>query len=161
MTQPVQSLFAGGARMGKHVVEISLVSEVQKRLMKLIVRTFTTLLLVTSGCFTSVKSIDVKKAAHLLNETPNVFILDARTQDEYQKEHLKGAVLIPYKEVAQHLSELPSNRGTFILVYCTVGVRSSMATNTLHQNGYFNATNMKGGIEAWKKKGLPVLSFPF
>lgn len=122
-------------------------------------RIISALLLVTVGCFASIKSVDVEKAAQFLNSSSSVFILDARTREEYQKEHLEGAVLIPYKEVTQHLSELPSNKETFILVYCTVGVRSARATKTLQAHGYVNATNLRGGIEAWKKKGFFVLSF--
>lgn len=113
--------------------------------------------LVFTGCLTGVKSVDVKEAAQLLIETPDVFVLDARTNEEHQKEHLKGAVLIPYKEVAQHLKDLPSKKETLILVYCTVGMRSAIATRTLQKNGYVNATNIKGGIKAWKKNGYPVL----
>ena len=112
--------------------------------------------LVSTGCLAGVKSIDVNKAAQLLNDTPDVFILDARTQEEYQEEHLKGAILIPFKEVSQHLNDLPSNKETVILVYCTVGVRSSIATRTLQAQGYINTLNMRGGIEAWKKKGFQV-----
>ena len=53
---------------------------------------FALIMVVITGCWASVKSVDVKKAAQLLNESSNVFVLDARTLEEYQKEHLKGGI---------------------------------------------------------------------
>ncbi|KAH7886463.1 hypothetical protein F5I97DRAFT_2029103 [Phlebopus sp. FC_14] len=42
-----------------------------------------------------------------------------------------------------------------IIVYCEEGYASSLAAASLHDIGLLNATDMVGGLEAWKSAGLP------
>ncbi|KAH0835657.1 hypothetical protein J3R83DRAFT_9410 [Lanmaoa asiatica] len=42
-----------------------------------------------------------------------------------------------------------------IIVYCEDGHASSLAAAALHDVGLLNATDMIGGLEAWKAEGLP------
>jgi rhodanese-related sulfurtransferase len=52
-----------------------------------------------------------------------------------------------------HTGELPRDRR--ILVHCALGGRSAAATSMLRRLG-FDAVNVAGGFEAWKKAGLPT-----
>ena len=50
--------------------------------------------------------------------------IDVRTDEEYRKEHIKGAVNIPYEEITQRIHEVTSDKDAMIYVYCRSGRRS-------------------------------------
>lgn len=43
-----------------------------------------------------------------------------------------------------------------LILYCSTGERSAMAGATLRSMGYRDVRVLDGGIEAWKREGLPV-----
>ena len=49
------------------------------------------------------------------------------------------------------MKELNQYKDKEIIVYCASGMRSSLASLTLNQNG-FNAFNLSGGISAYPQK---------
>jgi phage shock protein E len=71
------------------------------------------------------------------------FILDVRTESEFQSGHFPGAKNIPVNMVASRLKEIPSHKP--IVVYCAAGGRSASARDILIRNGYQDVTNA-GGI---------------
>lgn len=87
-------------------------------------------------------------------ENPNVLILDVRLLEEIHKDgKIANSVLIPLQVLGQNLNRLDKSKE--IIVYCHTGNRSTVATKLLRKNG-FDAINMKGGIEAWKRNHLEV-----
>jgi len=102
----------------------------------------------------------VDSAYELIQGDPGLFLLDVRTQSEYEEGHIGGAYLIPYDRITSRAGELPEDKSKAILVYCRSGVRSSMAANTLVGLGYTNVTNMLGGFSEWKSKGYPYVTGP-
>ena len=46
--------------------------------------------------------------------------------------------------------------GLRLILYCSTGERSAMAAATLRSMGYRDVRVLDGGIEAWKREGLPV-----
>ncbi|KUG27637.1 hypothetical protein ASZ90_002495 [hydrocarbon metagenome] len=54
--------------------------------------------------------------------TPDLFIVDLRTNREFEVSHLPGAVHIPAFEVEKRLDEIP--QGGNVLLYCGFGTRS-------------------------------------
>lgn len=43
-----------------------------------------------------------------------------------------------------------------LILYCSTGERSAMAAATLRSMGFRDVRVLEGGIEAWKRRGLPV-----
>jgi rhodanese-related sulfurtransferase len=43
-----------------------------------------------------------------------------------------------------------------LILYCSTGERSAIAAATLRTMGYRDVRVLEGGIEAWKRNGLPV-----
>ncbi len=82
-----------------------------------------------------------------------VFLLDVRTQEEWDEYHVPNAVLIPLDELPNRLAELPT--GQPIMVICRSGNRSQVGRDILLQGG-FNATSITGGIKAWASAGYPT-----
>jgi rhodanese-related sulfurtransferase len=81
-------------------------------------------------------------------------MLDVREPDEYQAGHIPGITLIPMGEVANRLSEIPTDKT--IIVTCRSGNRSAQIADFLRESGYTDVHNMEGGILAWENAGLPV-----
>lgn len=80
----------------------------------------------------------------LTGEPP--FILDVRTESEYDRGHLPDAVNIPVDSLRSRLNEVPDDRP--IVAYCQVGMRGYLATRILLQNGR-EVRNLSGGYRSW------------
>ena len=74
-------------------------------------------------------------------------VLDVREPWELEICALPGSLNIPKGAVPGRLSEIP--RGTAIAVLCHHGMRSWQVTEWLHRQGYDQAVNIEGGIDAW------------
>ena len=74
----------------------------------------------------------------------NAFLVDVRSNAEFQEGHFIGSVNIPLDQISQNLSKFKSKNQ--IVVFCRSGMRSSQAKSILNQNGFTNVTN--GGT--WK-----------
>ncbi len=99
------------------------------------------------------RDVDAQTAA-ALRQQPDVVILDVREQNEWDAGHIPGALLIPMGQVADRLSEIPTDKT--VIVQCRSGNRSSQVTDFLRNQGYSNVHNLSGGLNAWQSAGLPV-----
>ena len=95
-----------------------------------------------------------RDVAARLQQGEELLILDVRQPDEYQAGHVTGSQLIPLDQLALRLDELPRDRP--IVAVCRSGNRSGVATGMLKRAGFADIANLKGGILAWQKQGLPV-----
>lgn len=86
-----------------------------------------------------------------VEKTENPYILDVRTEEEYEHSHLSNAILIPLDELRQRLNELDKTKT--ILVHCHTGLRSYIACRILSQNG-FKCKNIMGGYYFYKNANL-------
>jgi len=105
--------------------------------------------------FSNFESITPKEAQALLQSGEKVTLLDVRTPDEFTKEHIEGAILIPLQTLDKNLALIANVKNQKILVYCHSGSRSVSASRLLADNG-FTPLNVSGGITEWKAKGLSV-----
>ena len=88
--------------------------------------------------------------AKLLMDSENDFIiLDVRTEEEYDTEHIANAILIPDYEIKEKAESILTDKDQLILVYCRSGRRSKNAASTLAMLGYTNIKEF-GGIIDWK-----------
>ncbi len=92
--------------------------------------------------------ISAEDAHRMLEENPaQITLLDVRTEEEYNAEHISEAKHIPLSELGTRIGEL--DRSKKIIVYCQSGGRSREASEMLAQHG-FVVYNMLGGINAWR-----------
>jgi len=77
-----------------------------------------------------------------------VTILDVRTQEEYRRGTLKGAVNIPLDDLRNRLSELDKSKPVY--VFCQVGFRGYVAARILSQNGFRDVYNLSGGYRLFR-----------
>lgn len=105
--------------------------------------------------FSNFESITPKEAQALIQSGEQVTVLDVRTPDEFTKEHIEGAILIPLQTLDKNLALIANVKNQKILVYCHSGNRSVSASRLLADNG-FTPLNISGGITEWKAQGLSV-----
>ena len=71
--------------------------------------------------------------------------IDVRVPEQYQQQHIQGAVNIPLKEIkARIVTEVPDKTDT-VKLYCNSGRQSGQAKDMLTEMGYTQVTN-EGGI---------------
>ena len=99
--------------------------------------------------------VTVERASDLMDSKPELVVLDVRTQEEYDDEHIEGAILIPVQELEERIDEL--SKDDELLVYCRTGNRSGTAVSILQGNGFQKIYHMAGGITAWKAAGYPTV----
>jgi rhodanese-related sulfurtransferase len=75
----------------------------------------------------------------------------------YAGEIPRTDLFIPYNEIEQNLSKLPSDKGAKIVLYCRSGSMSSIAAKTMVKLGYTNVIDVPGGMNAWESAGYEVI----
>jgi phage shock protein E len=63
---------------------------------------------------------------------------------------------IAFDRLERQRDRLPQNKAAAIAVYCMSGRMSDVAARTLHDLGYTNVTELRGGMVAWRRAGFPV-----
>jgi adenylyltransferase/sulfurtransferase len=97
--------------------------------------------------------VDVVTAARLQGE--GALLLDVREPDEVALCAIAGSRHIPMRQIPESLATLPRDRP--ILVLCHHGGRSLRVTQFLQANGFRQASNVAGGIDAWALQLDPAL----
>jgi len=82
------------------------------------------------------------------------FLLDVRTQEEWDDFHAPNSTLIPLDQLAARLNEVPRDRE--IVVVCRSGNRSQQGREILLNAGFQQVTSMQGGLNEWRASGYPV-----
>jgi rhodanese-related sulfurtransferase len=100
------------------------------------------------------REVSITQAAEL--REAGVFVLDVRTQEEWNQVHIPGSTLIPLDQLQSRISEIPKDED--VLVVCRSGNRSASGRDILLQAGYPSVTSMAGGVTQWQVQGLPTVS---
>jgi len=94
-------------------------------------------------------------AAKLAKTSDRPFVLDVRTESEWNSGRIDGALHIHGGTLEVRYGELPKNRP--VAVVCGSGYRASIASSFLKREGFEDVTNVLGGMAAWKAAGLPMV----
>ena len=87
--------------------------------------------------------------------TKAVILLDTREIEEYSISRIESAIWVGYDDF--DLARLEGiDQEDEIVVYCSVGYRSSKIGIMLKEHGYKNVKNLFGGIFNWANQGLPL-----
>ena len=89
----------------------------------------------------------VKDLKTRIDGKDKVLVLDVREPQEFQICRIPGSTLIPLNDLPQRLAELEGYKD--MVVHCKSGVRSAKAVKLLHEAGFSDAKNLRGGILAW------------
>jgi rhodanese-related sulfurtransferase len=93
--------------------------------------------------------IDVRTTKQMLDQGEKFVLLDCREPSEVATAKIAGSVHIPMREIQSRLAELEVHKAERVVVHCHHGGRSLRVTNFLRQQGFEQAQNLAGGIDAW------------
>jgi len=78
-------------------------------------------------------------------------IIDLRPQEDFRKNHIQGAINIPFEELQNSLNQIPRNHE--VILVCYHGASSVSAAEFLDSRGYQNLAVLEGGMEGWEGQG--------
>jgi len=96
----------------------------------------------------------VDAAEAIARTASGAWLLDVRESDEWEAGHSSAAHFLPMSQLSDRAGEVPSDAP--VLVICRSGGRSAAVTGALRQAG-IDATNVVGGMHAWRAAGGDVL----
>ena len=94
------------------------------------------------------QKITPEEAQQMLQDQPDAILLDVRTQEEYDTQHIEGATLLTDSDIASRAADVLPDKDAVILVYCRSGRRSAASSQQLAELGYTNVYDF-GGIIDW------------
>ncbi|NNL84210.1 MAG: STAS domain-containing protein [Myxococcales bacterium] len=107
-----------------------------------------------------VRTIGAGDAANQIRRRGNVLLIDVREPNEHEKGVVEGAELVPRGLLESKIGGLCSSPEQDILLYCAAGNRAALATKTLVEMGYTNATcidcsfaELAAAVESWRPSG--------
>ncbi|MGC9516428.1 MAG: MBL fold metallo-hydrolase [Methanomicrobiales archaeon] len=96
----------------------------------------------------------VHELKDVLDSDEDIFLLDVRKIDDYEKMRIKDSYHFWVGHLIQHLDEIPKNKK--VVVYCDSGYKSTIASSILKSNGYTQVSSVLGSMAAWLKADYPV-----
>lgn len=86
-------------------------------------------------------------------------LLDCRSQEYYDAEHIPGAINLRWKNVPEHAEKLLPDKDILMVTYC--GGMTCDASIRCYENlmalGYTNLKEYAGGIADWKAHGYQTM----
>ncbi|MFZ2307417.1 MAG: rhodanese-like domain-containing protein [Rhodoferax sp.] len=84
-------------------------------------------------------------------------LFDVREPQEHAEGVAQGAHLLPMRQLAARLSEIPNDRKHPVLLICRTQNRSSATLKFLREKGYTNVRFVQGGMSEWMRRGWPLV----
>lgn len=85
-----------------------------------------------------------------------LLILDVRSESEFDRGHVPGAIHIPHTDLTQRLSELEGWQEKPVVVYCETGGRARNAATLLQARGFKQVFHLDGDMREWRKSGREI-----
>ena len=107
---------------------------------------------------TEVIEVSPKQVVGLLESKSAPQVIDVRTSDEHNEEHIKGALVIDVSK-SDFESELGKlDREQPYILHCRSGGRSAKALKVFKKLGFSKVYHMDCGVMGWKKAGMATES---
>ncbi len=91
-----------------------------------------------------------------LNQAEDIFIVDVRTEAEWNFGHIQSAHHMELAKFNDLLKNIPIDQK--VATICGSGFRASIAASILQKEGYQDVANIRGGMQSWKNANLPIIS---
>ena len=95
-------------------------------------------------------SWDLKVA---LESGENILVIDARSPEAYQREHIPGAINVPHRQMSQETTK-GLDRTALVVTYCDgIGCNASTKGALNMTRLGFQVKELIGGLDWWKRDG--------
>lgn len=104
------------------------------------------------------KTISPAEANELIKNRKDLQVIDVRTPQERKQFRIADTRLVPVGDVMRGVFNGDPDKP--VMLICAVGGRSYIAGKVMYARGYRQVYNLEGGIESWRRAGLPVETDP-
>jgi rhodanese-related sulfurtransferase len=84
-------------------------------------------------------------------------VIDIREPQEHATGVAIGVQLLPMRQLAARISEIPSDPRQPVLLICNTQNRSSATWKYLREKGYTNVRFVQGGMSEWARRAWPMV----
>ena len=105
------------------------------------------------GCAAGISRGDLLKE---LEEGTAPLIVDVRSQGEFDRDHIPGAVHIPFYAIGSGLAARGFSKKEPFVLYCEHGPRAGIAGLDLLLSGYEQVWTLDGSMRGWRKSEFPL-----
>ncbi|HVT63145.1 MAG TPA: rhodanese-like domain-containing protein [Legionellaceae bacterium] len=105
---------------------------------------------------TQIKTISVLLLKQLMDQNPNLCLIDIREPQEWSEAHIPNVLHIPKQDLAGYCLAQNIPYSQDIYLHCRSGMRSMAAAEQLQSMGYQSVYSVEGGIVAWENAGYPI-----
>jgi len=106
-----------------------------------------------AGCATGITRDDLLK--EMQGDNPPL-VVDVRSQGEYDRGHVLGAVHIPFSSIGSGLRQIGFSKHGPVVLYCEHGPRAGIAGLSLFLSGYDRVYSLEGSMKGWRKNEFPI-----
>ena len=103
----------------------------------------------------SVSAVSPVQAIRLINQGAKV--IDIREQAQFDAGHIVDAINVPVADLNNDQDKRLKKAKSIMLV-CDNGAKSGQTVAAMKKNGKDNAFSLMGGMVAWHKDNLPIVS---
>jgi rhodanese-related sulfurtransferase len=100
-------------------------------------------------------TISPREANRRLNEG-SAILIDIREPNEYAREHISGARLVPLGAIDTHDFDRDRAAAKAVIFHCQSGRRTAANAARLLAAGFKEAYALEGGLSGWRAAGLPA-----
>lgn len=84
-------------------------------------------------------------------------VIDIREPQEHALGVAPGMRLLPMRQLAARISEIPADPKQPVLLICNTQNRSSATLKYLRDKGYTNVRFVQGGMSEWARRSWPMV----
>ena len=95
-----------------------------------------------------------KETASSTLNSPDGYLIDVRSQKEWDAGHVESAIHIPHTEIVEGIAKVTEDKNAKIYLHCKVGGRAGTAMKALEEAGYTNVENLGGMDDAKAHVGI-------
>lgn len=90
-------------------------------------------------------------------ESGHSLVIDIREPQEHATGVAPGMQLLPMRQLASRISEIPNDPKRPVLLICNTQNRSSTTWKFLRDKGYTNIRFVQGGMSEWARRAWPLV----
>jgi rhodanese-related sulfurtransferase len=104
-----------------------------------------------------IKELTVADLNKKINSQHRFYLIDVRERDEFQQGSIVHAISLSKGIIERDIEKYIPDFEAEIVVYCSGGFRSCLATDNLQKMGYSQVASLQGGLCAWLEAGYSLI----
>lgn len=92
------------------------------------------------------------------HEAGRAALIDIREPAEHASGVARGARLLPMRQLAARLAEIPTDPRRPVLLICNTQNRSSATARAPRERGFAHVRYVQGGMSEWTRRGWPLVA---